>query len=69
MGSKFEKGSIFIYLSAYLGCPKMSIHLGDESFASEEDLFFHKLFAEDELSQRNTSKSTYVNLNYCQIFL
>ncbi|CAB4015617.1 Hypothetical predicted protein [Paramuricea clavata] len=32
--------------------------LGDEPFASDEDLFFHKLFAEDELSQRKASKTT-----------
>jgi hypothetical protein len=40
--------------------------LGDEPFASDEDLFFHKLFAEDELSQRKASETTsmYVNSTY-----
>ena len=44
---------------------KMSNYLSDEPFLSEEDLFFHKLFGEDELSQRQTSKTIpkYVNLN------
>ena len=39
------------------GC-KMSNYFGDEPFTSEEDLFFEKLFGEDELSQRKTSKTT-----------
>jgi hypothetical protein len=36
----------------------MSNYFGDEPFTSEEDLFFEKLFGEDELSQRKTSKTT-----------
>lgn len=39
--------------------------LFDEPFAAEEDLFFHKLFSEDEFSQNRASKmtSSYVDLS------
>ena len=30
----------------------------DKQFVSDEDLFFQRLFAEEELSERKTSKTT-----------